>query len=231
MAESNAGDDATVVSGAMKTEYSSNARSKCQLCRTKIAKGSWRLQIAIADPYHPHSDGRPRINWGSCHTSCYLENVTHPVNLSSSSQSGMDPFISPSWSTAPTLNIPPTEDGDALEAVIANLDESLNITQALPTPALRGTLTAAVQATIPGFESLNARDQEILESFCLHKRLTEASRTLLREAEAAEALIQPDESGDPLKGKSVEYSPNSYVYMSIPYRPRVVCSSHALAAR
>lgn len=44
--------------GWMRTEYSANARSKCQLCRLKIAKGAWRVQLAVEDRLFPHSDGQ-----------------------------------------------------------------------------------------------------------------------------------------------------------------------------
>jgi len=37
--------------GDLKTEYSANARSKCKLCNSKIAKGAWRVQLAVQDYY------------------------------------------------------------------------------------------------------------------------------------------------------------------------------------
>jgi hypothetical protein len=114
------------VAGALKTEYSANARSKCQLCRMKICKDAWRVFLAVYDPHHPHSDGRPRINWESAHASCYFENVTHPVDLRNSTQSM--PFngtnTNPAWSCAPVIMYPVSEEGELMNAVLAALNSS-----------------------------------------------------------------------------------------------------------
>ena len=50
--------------GDLKTEYSANARSKCKLCGSKIAKGAWRVQLAVQDYYcHPPVGGKGPRAW------------------------------------------------------------------------------------------------------------------------------------------------------------------------
>ena len=198
--------------GAMRTEYSPNARAKCQICRLKIAKGSWRVQRAIADPYHPHSDGTPRVTWESGHASCYMEYVTKPVCLANSTQSM--PFYgtttNPIWAQPPVVDIPATEQGEAIKAVLAALDEAATMDQSLPSEELRGAFSAVVATVVTGTDALNENDKTLLETFCLHQRLTEPSRELLKISEARELeLPQPEDSGDPLKSKFTQYSPNS----------------------
>lgn len=192
------------VDGSLKTEYSANARSKCQVCHMKICKDAWRVFRAVSDPYHPHSDGRPRVSWESAHASCYFENVTHPVDLRNSTQSM--PFYgtgtNPLWSSAPTITYPATEEGELIGAALAALNPADTLSQSLPTPALRACHAAAVAAALVGANTLNDNDRNILELFCLHQKITEVSRGLMNAHYAAEAeLPHPDESGDPLKAK------------------------------
>jgi hypothetical protein len=194
------------IGGSMKTEYASNGRSKCQLCRMKLAKESWRIQIAVTDPYHNH-----RTSWESSHASCYFENVTSPVDLRDSNQSM--PYFGHStatvWSKFPGLTFPASEEGDMIRAAIAALDSSDTLEQVLPTEALRACFGSAVVTAFPGAEDLSSSDRAILELFCLHKGLNGTSKNLLRASLKAEVAIQPDLSGDPLKGKFTQYSPNS----------------------
>mmetsp|Transcript_1918 Transcript_1918/g.4169 ORF Transcript_1918/g.4169 Transcript_1918/m.4169 type:complete len:367 (+) Transcript_1918:57-1157(+) len=205
----------TAEAGTLKTEYSPNARSKCQLCRMKICKGSWRMQLAVYDPYHPHSDGRARFAWESSHASCYFENVSHPVDLRNSTQSmpyyGTPPNIE--WSNAPTIVYPANEEGELMNAVLAALSSADTLSQSLPSPALRACHSNAVAKVVSGADALNENDRTVLELFCLHKKLTDESKSLLKISEAADAeLPQPDDSGDPLKSKFTQYSPNSMAH-------------------
>ena len=200
------------VPGTLKTEYSANARSKCQLCHMKICKDSWRVFLAAYDQYHPHSDGRPRINWGSSHASCYFDNVTHPVDLRNSTQSM--PYYGTntdtSWSNPPKITYPANEEGELIGSVLVALNSADTLSESLPTAALRACHSAAVAAAVEGTDKLNDNDRTILELFCLHKKLTEVSRGLMKVSDAAEAeLPEPDDSGDPLKSKFIQYSPNS----------------------
>jgi hypothetical protein len=200
------------VAGALKTEYSANARSKCQLCGMKICKGAWRVLLAVYDPHHPHSDGRARINWESVHASCYFDNVTHPVDLRNSTQSMpyYAKMTNPAWSCSPVIVYPVSEEGERMKTVIAALNSSDTLELSLPTPALQACHKAAVAAAVAGADTLTENDRNILELFCLHKKITEVSKSLLTSSEAAEAeLPQADESGDPLKSKFTQYSPNS----------------------
>lgn len=178
----------------------------------KIAKGSWRVQRAIADRYHPHSDGSPRVTWESAHASCYLENTTKPVDLADSTQSM--PFYgtttNPIWYQPPTVELPATEEGEAIQAAQTVLDAAATLEQSLPSDELRLAFSIAVAASVAGTDTLNENDKTLFELFCFHKRLTEPSRELLKISEAGELeLTQPDDNGDPLKSKFTQYSPNS----------------------
>lgn len=171
----------------------------------KIAKGSWRIQIAVYDPHHA------RTNWESSHASCFFESVTKPVDLAQSNQSTpyYEHVTAPIWSTCPDLKFPTTEEGALIQAAIAGLDEYDTIERALPTDALQTCFSGVVNSVFPGSDSLEANDRAILESFCLHKKLNQETLNLLRASQLKEAALQPDESGDPLKGKFTQYSPNS----------------------
>ena len=84
--------------------------------------------------------------------------------------------------------------------------------QLLPTAALRGCYSAAVATTIPGAGALEPADRDVLELVLLCKRLTKGATAALDGAELTEAatLDQPaNDHGDKLKGKFVQYSPNS----------------------
>lgn len=200
------------VAGTLKTEYSANARSKCQLCHMKISKDAWRMLLAVCDQYHPHGDGRPRIMLTSAHASCYFDSVTHPVDLRNSTQS--TPYngtgTNPAWSCAPKITYPATEEGELIGSVLVTLNSGDTLIQSLPTPALQACHTAAVTAAVAGADTLNENHRNILELFCLHKKLTDVSRDLVKMSDAAEAeFTEHDSSGDPLKSKFTQYSPNS----------------------
>ena len=127
------------VCDSLKTEYySSNARSKCQICSVKIPKGSWRMHLAVSDPTRPHSDGRPRISWESSHASCYFKNVTRPIDWSHSTQSGSY-FLhlgKSLWSTEPQIPLPTTEEGDMVSAAMVVVDDAATFSETLLTEAL-----------------------------------------------------------------------------------------------
>lgn len=153
------------------------------------------------------------MNWESSHASCYFENATHPVDLRNSTQSL--PYYgnmtaNPAWNNVPNLSYPTTEVGEQIGAALAALDPSDLLHQSLPTPALQTCHAAAVSSAVAGTDTLNDNDRNVLELFFLHKKLTNVSRDLMKISDAAEAqLPQPDDSGDPLKAKFTQYSPNS----------------------
>eukprot|EP00041_Stephanoeca_diplocostata_P006179 m.78063 g.78063 ORF g.78063 m.78063 type:complete len:393 (-) comp16215_c0_seq2:781-1959(-) len=200
--------------GCIKTEYSANARSKCQICRLRIVKGAWRIQLAVEDTLYPHSDGSPRIKWQSSHASCYFHNTVKPVNLSGSTQSlpyygtlGPDS----AWSTVPKVPVSPTEQGASISAAMAAVDENDSLEQILPTKELRDSFAQLVSETVVGSDTLRDRERMILELFLLHQKLVGIAKTLLSTSEGDETneLAQPEKDGDPLKSKFTQYSPNS----------------------
>ena len=127
----------------------------------------------------------------------------------------MDMPVDKSWSAPPpAITAPATEVGEAVAAAVAAADpaEDLGLAQLLPTAALRACFSAAVAAKIPGVESLEPPDREVLELAFLCKRLTKSATAAVDAAELTEAatLDQPaNDHGDKLKGKFVQYSPNS----------------------
>jgi hypothetical protein len=179
----------------------------------KICKGAWRVSIAVLDPYHQHSDGRARVNWESSHASCYFDNVTNPVDLTNSTQSMpySGTHTKSVWSSPHVITFPPSEEAGVISEILLSLNPSHTLQQSLSTPSLQTFYTAAVYQAIPGAETLNENDRNILELFCLHKKLTDISLELLKVSELQEAELQQsaDDSGDSLKSKFTQYSPNS----------------------
>jgi hypothetical protein len=137
------------------------------------------------------------------------------------------------WGSTPPweLTLPATPIGDAIRAVHAALTGSAwhglpsvahawsdevaanqPLDACLPTLEGHACLAAAVAAAMPGIETLGEKEREILQVICLRKkRLCTRTRRWLQELEAAEGgeLDQPVDSGDPLRGKFTQYSPNS----------------------
>jgi hypothetical protein len=197
--------------GDIRTEDSPNARAKCVMCKVKIAKGAWRFQLLTPDYYR---DRGLTKQYG--HAACYLRNVTAPAKPSTQSTSYWASSPEKSWTKPPALMFPASEAGDAVVAAIAsgNLDqhtfEDQSLHETLPTIALQDCFVAAVTAAVPGSDALRDQEREVLELFCLQKRLTDRSASLLDALEKEEdQLPQPENNGDPLKSKFTQYSPNS----------------------
>eukprot|EP01050_Picozoa_sp_SAG11_P018921 SAG11_NODE_2935_length_2827_cov_1.932185_1_plen_396_part_00 len=108
-------------SARMRTEYSVNSRSKCQLCKLKIVKGMWRIQLEVLDTIWAEVQGRPApLKWQSCHAACYFRNVDDGLGSRPTTQSmpywGQMP--DPGWSRAPVLSLPVSEAGAATRSAL-----------------------------------------------------------------------------------------------------------------
>jgi hypothetical protein len=202
---------------ALKTEYATNARSKCQLCKTKLIKDAWRFQLAVADPY----SGSGRVTWQSAHASCYLRNVHDGLATRPTTQSM--PYhgaaVAPGWSAWPPLALPDSDVGRAVVTAMVTVatdavsaQESLNVL--LPAPDLRACFDASLDAAVPGASALEGDARTALALFALSGgRLSGLAAQHLNSAESSEATLpQPDDNGDPLRGKFTQYSPNSQAH-------------------
>jgi len=91
------------------------------------------------------------------------------------------------------------------------LGGAASVEGALPTPGLRAKFAARVEAAVSGAADLAPPERTALDLFLLAGRLTKAAAAALNAAEAAECatVAQPEDSGDPLRGKFTQYSPNS----------------------
>lgn len=158
-------------------------------------------------------DHEERTTWKYAHAACFMRNCTDGAATRPSTQS-MGYFDCPgyllpgAWSQIPLLQLSSDEYYGVLAAQTALLptdDPDLNT--ALPTPALRTRLAAAVAVALPGTDVLDPAERLIAEWFCFRQRLTPRSMALLDASERAEN--QPEDHADPLKGKFTQYSPNS----------------------
>lgn len=204
----------------MRTEYSPNARAKCQLCQIKISKGSWRVQLCVPNA---HSASGTSTTWQSAHAQCYLRNVTDGAATRDTTQSmpfyGMLGVSADNgWKRAPELSFL-TGDADAGRAVAAVVtaarasrlgDPVPSLAISLPTLALRECLTSAVAAAVDGTATIGSDETACLETVCLQHRLCGETAALMDTLEEAEDVLpRPEDDGDPLKGKFTQYSPNS----------------------
>lgn len=193
----------------LRTHYSANSRAKCKLCECKIVKGAWRFQLRVTDVVG-------RDTWQSAHAACFMHFVSDGAPLPNSTRSM--PYYSVGtavgWLQPPALTFPETDDGAAVTAarVAVSEDETANdaIETILPTAGLRDCLKGSVEAAIEGADILEPDDRQILDAFCFYQHLTPKYLAMMNASEAAEtSLAQPAESGNPLRGKFTQYSPNS----------------------